>query len=351
MPTNQQKPLSRKAMILPPVLAAVAAAVVWWRLDVSRPGVPATETTFTVFATSGNLKLWGPDEKTRAATEAILTRLREIHRRINVFNEDSELSRVNRMAEERPVHCSKLVWDMLLEARRAYKITDGAFDVTVGPLMEIWGFRSKRERLPSPQKIRSTRQATGFDKVVLNADNHTVRFKQSGVYLDFGGIAKGYALDMAARIAADHGIRRGIINIGGNVRCLERPPPGRKAYRVAIRNPLHPEQLLGYVKVTDCSISSSGNYENYRTIDSQKVGHIVDPRTGRPVEHLAGVTVITGKGVDSDIFSTAVFVDGRDMIDNFNKHCQPAGVFMVKPSGQEGPDIKKYGWQWTIHQN
>ncbi len=304
---------------------------------------------FAVFGTVGDVTLWGQEQRIQKAGEAIMTRLRALHNRINLFDSDSELSRLNRKASRGGFRCSDRMWQLLQVAKRAYEETDGAVDVTVGPLMELWGFHEEQEEIPEEDKIHQVLKAVGFAQVELDSDGQRVKFQNSDTYVDFGGLAKGYALDVAVKIARKKGIQRGLINLGGNIACLSKPPPGQCAYRIGIRDPVHPDQLLMKIHVTDCFISSSGNYEKSRKIGGRRIGHIVDPRTGEPVQDIAGTTVVANKGITSDIYSTAVFIDGESRAKEFTeRHKNPAGVLLVRrKKGAEESVVQKIEWQWA----
>lgn len=300
---------------------------------------------FQIFGTFGTIELWGQDKATRKAAEDIITRLQSLHNRIDLWNEKSELSRLNEKAFKEPFGCTDEMWKLLRISRTAYRETGGAFDVTIGPLMEMWGFYEKKNKWPQKQRIQRNLEAVGFNHIQLVSKTQNVRFDHPEIYIDFGGLAKGYALDLAVEKAEEYGIDQGIINLGGNIACLAEPPPGKAAYNIGIRNPLKPSELLRKVDVTGCFISSSGNYENYLEIEGKRVGHIVDPRTGYPVEEIAGTSVIAKQGITSDIYSTAVFVEGKSMASRFvETHKDPAAVFVVKKGDDaEKPTVHKYG--------
>ena len=179
--------------------------------------------------------------------------------------------------------------------------------------MKLWGFHGKRNTIPTDEEIASALEKVGLDKVVFDDEKHTVRFTREGIALDFGGIAKGYACDIAAEVLRSHGITTYMIDLGGNIQLSELPPKGQKLFTVGIRDPMVKEQLLRVLELKGCSIATSGNYERSRVIDGRRIGHIMDPKNGRPGEFHASVTAVTPRGVDSDVFSTAVFVRGEPL--------------------------------------
>lgn len=266
-----------------------------------------------VFDAYARLALWTDETRAEAVVRDCAVALAQLHQTLNRFDPASEVSRLNAAADREPFACSPLLWDVLLAAREAYRRTDGAFDISVGPLMAVWGFHRKRDTLPTDAEIAEALGRVGLARVQFDDAAHTVRFSAERMSLDFGGIAKGYALDRLAEIVGRHRVDRALIDLGGNVRCTLLAPPGRPHFVIGIRNPFDTSGMLGRIPVNGRSVSTSGDYERRLVIQGKDIGHIVDPRTGRPVSGPSGVTAVTPRGVDSDVFSTAVFVAGADL--------------------------------------
>jgi len=331
------------------VVLVLLAAVVVRRRAAERPGGGSGKpyaVSFPVLGTYASLKFWTPERTAEAAASAIAADLYEIHRTLNLFDPESELSRLNRSAAEKPFRCSALMWKILCAARTAWKETNGAFDVTVGPLMELWGFHRKRSTLPTYAEIESVMAKVGFDKVIMDDSDRTVHFRRAGMRLDFGGIAKGFALDRCVRIAREHGVHCGLIDLGGNIFCLERPPPGRAAYEIGIRDPFDPDGICGTIRLVDGAVATSGNYEQYVVLDGKRFTHIVDPRSGRPVADVAAVTVVTPRGVDSDVFSTAIFVAGDPMIRALKTLHPESRVLRITAPASGPARVQGADWVW-----
>ncbi len=342
---------SRRARtaLLAVLLLALAIALLRNR---HRPGrsTPAECEPFTVefpiFGTIGRIKFWAPEEQAAKAAEAIEAELFALQRTINIFDSKSELSRLNAVAAERPVICSERLWNVLAAARRAWRETDGAFDVSVGPLMDLWGFHRKRRTLPTEAEIRRAREKVGLDKVRFDDRARTVAFTLPGMFLDMGGIAKGYALDVAARLALANDIRRGLIDLGGNIRCLPEPPPGRDAYEIGVRDPFDVNRMIGTVKVKDGAVATSGNYEQFVVLGGKRFTHIVAPTSGRPVQDVAAVSVLTPRGVDSDVFSTAIFVEGASLARRFIENHPGSAVLLITVRDRGRPKLEAWDWRW-----
>ncbi len=278
---------------------------------------PPYERDFTAMNTAGHLTLWAPRTAAVPAADAAVAEIQALERILNRFDPASELARLNATAASRPFACSDRLWAVLGEARRAYHETGGTFDISIGPLMRVWGFHAQRDTWPTPAELAAARTLVGLDKVVFDDNRHTVRLPAPGASLDCGGIAKGYALDAAAAILHRHGLRRGLLDFGGNLRCLEQPPPAATGYDVGIRDPERPDDLAARLQIRNCAVATSGAYEQQRVLGTRRITHIMDPATGRPVAGRVAVTVVTPRGVDSDIYSTALFVAGAPLAERF----------------------------------
>ncbi|MFO7820499.1 MAG: FAD:protein FMN transferase [Lentisphaeria bacterium] len=299
---------------------------------------------FRLFGTYGRLTFWAEPAVAKAAADKIYAKLEKVNSKLNLFDKSSELSRLNKNAYFHPVKCSPRLWDALITARRAYRLTDGAFDISIGALMDVWGFHHSRNTYPTKDEVKKALQACGLDKVKFNESARTIRFQHPDMYLDFGGIAKGYALDIAVDIARRQGIESGIIDLGGNLYCFPRPPPGQKTYKIGLKNPLDPASILQVIPARNRTIATSGNYENNRIIDGKEVHHILNPQTGYPVDRIAGVTVITSQSWLSDVFSTAIFIGGDKMVERLRQQDDSRAVLIIKQNRREQPEIKV--WQW-----
>ena len=261
------------------------------------------------------------------------TEMRALHNTLNAYDPESELSKLNNHAADEAVKCSDILWEILLAARDGWRDSDGLFDVTVGPLLGLWGFHAKRSTWPTDDEIAAAKAKVGFDKLKLNEEAHTVRFGINGMKIDFGGIAKGFALNKAIAVVKRHGLKSYLIDLGGNIYCSEKAPNGRKAYNIGVRNPRAEGDNVGVVSMTDCCIATSGDYERYRVIAGKKVGHLMDPRTGRPcggVEGIGGVTVVVRNPTLSDVYSTTVFVGGETVAKRLAETslARPAFIFV-----------------------
>ena len=300
--------------------------------------------TFPMMGTVGRITIWSDREDLpEAALNETQKTVGEIEKVCNIFNPGSELSRLNRTAYEKEFSCSPLLWDMLCAADHYYKFSSGAYDPTVKPLMQLWGFRGKRKTLPAEAEISATLKKVGWDKVKFNPEKHSVRFLADGVGIDFGGIAKGFALDKAKAVLHKHGITRAVLDFGGNIGCII--PENHEPFRIGIRNPEAADQLVDAVTMRNQCAATSGSYERYVIIGGRQYSHIMDPRTGKPVSGMLSVTVVTPRGTDSDALSTAIFVNGEKFAEEVCRKLPDTGVYIIcRPQGKKsGLEIRRFG--------
>jgi len=274
-------------------------------------GAPKTY-DFAVFNTICRLKVWTDDKsKSDAVARDVLKQLQSLHRTINVFEPDSELSRLNSSAAEAPFVCSEVLWDILQASRTVWRQTDGWFDISFAPLLALWG--KGRKTLPEQSELDAVLPLVGLDKVVFDDEARTVSFPRSGMSLNLGGLAKGYALDLTRRLLEQAGFDCFLLDFGGNLYLSRRSPPGMEGFPIGIKHPGNLDQMLCRLELSNCCVSTSANYSRGTTIGEKRIGHIYDARTGQPVSTSGSVTVITPGGVAADAFSTAVFAGGLEL--------------------------------------
>jgi thiamine biosynthesis lipoprotein ApbE len=244
------------------------------------------------------------------AAQAAFDEIRRIDRLLSTYKSESEISEVNRRAAREPVVVGPDFRAVVAASRIYYDLSDGAFDPTVYPLMQTWGFRKKENRLPTSEEIEKVLPLVNYQKVVLDDAAHAVSFADEGMALDFGGIAKGYAVDRAVEALKELGVTRAIVDAGGNFYGLG-TPVGRKRWKAGIRHPIRLDEIIAQFPVSNAGVATSGNYERFFEIDGTKYCHIMDPRTGRPVPHMLSATVIADTAMAADALSTSAFVLGE----------------------------------------
>jgi thiamine biosynthesis lipoprotein len=188
--------------------------------------------------------------------------------------------------------------------------TAGAFDITVGPLMKAWGFFRGQGRVPSRAELAEVLKRVSYRHLKLDQAQHQIQFDAEGIGLDLGGIAKGYAVDQAVEILRANGVSSALVSSGTSSLYALGAPPGERGWKVTVRDPYDAARAGDVVYLKDYSLSASGNYEKFFKLGGKTYCHIMDPRTGRPVENMLSTVVLAPRATESDALSTAFFVLG-----------------------------------------
>ena len=246
---------------------------------------------------------------------ALRSTLDRIEGLMSTWDRDSELSRFNRSTSLEPFLVAPETFEVFKWSLEVGRVTSGALDVTVAPLVDAWGFgpSGPRKNLPTNEEIDRLREAVGPGRIVLNPKTATVRKTRADVQCDLSSIVPGYAADRLSRELTDRGFTDFLVDVGGEVLARGRNEAGAP-WQVAIERPqLHGDAIQRLVPISNLAITTAGDYRKYREVDGQRVTHIIDPRTGRPIAHrLASVTVIDELAVRADAFDTALMVLGTD---------------------------------------
>lgn len=250
-----------------------------------------------------------------AATEA-LDEIDRLESRLSVFRETSEVSIVNSEAAMNPVEVSQELFDLLTLCQRLYEETDGAFDVTSGPLTRCWGFLRRQGRLPSQAEINQAKLSVGSHKLLLDDKSKTVRFAREGMEINLGSIGKGYALDSAADLMSPR-VSTALLNAGSSsMRAIGKGEHGN-GWLVGLRNPRSKVRRLGVLRLRDCALSTSGSEEQFFEHQGQRYSHVIDPRSGWPASGVTSVSVVAPTAAISDALATAFFVGGRRLAEPY----------------------------------
>jgi thiamine biosynthesis lipoprotein len=233
-----------------------------------------------------------------------------IDRLMSHYKADSPLSRVNREAARAPVTVDPELFAFITDAMRYYRDSGGAFDITVGPLMKAWGFFGGEGRMPSDEELGTAQRHVGGTHVRLNPALRTIAFEEPGVELDLGGIAKGYAVDRVVRLLQQRPIAAALISAGGSTIYGLGAPPGREGWDVALQDPIDREKTALTIRLHNRALSVAGSSEKYFEADGVRYSHIMDPRTGRPVQGILSVAVLADTGTAGDALDDALFVLG-----------------------------------------
>ncbi len=245
------------------------------------------------------------------AITAAFDEVRRIDNFLSHYKPDSELSRVNSEAAREVVEISAELTGLLARCQRYSEASEGAFDITVGALVDAWGFYKGEGAMPSAWALWRARRNIGFQHVEIDQARHTVRFLRSGVRLDPGGIGKGYAVDRAVSALREYGITSALVSSGtSSIYALGAPPGEAGGWHLDLRGAGKQASIATTVLLRDQGLSTSGSYEKFFVKGGKRYGHILDPRTGRPVTGMNAVSVIAPNTIDTEAWSTALFVNG-----------------------------------------
>ena len=272
--------------------------------------------------TTFRVVLHAPDQASAdAASRRAFARIAELDTTLTDYNATSELSRVTREAIGHPVRVSDDLLGVLIASQELARQSDGAFDITVGPLTRLWRRARRQVELPAPDVLAEARRATGYHLLKVDAVAHTVEVGRPGMQLDAGGIAKGYAADAALEVLRSAGYGEALVAAGGDL-AIGDPPPGRKGWTITLEGliPDHPAPGSPIV-VSRCGVSTSGDEEQWVEIGGVRYSHILDPRTGMALTGHSSVTVVAADATTSDMLATAVSVlgpgKGRQLVDGW----------------------------------
>lgn len=270
----------------------------------------ATKTEFVLGTVCTIRILEGP---TSGVHEEIFERLRQIEDRMSANKDGTEIAAVNAAAGESAVAVSPDTLYVLKKALEYARLTGGAFDPTVGPLVKLWGIGTDEARVPSPAEISQALALIDWRKVEIDERARTVLLAAPHMRLDLGAIAKGYAADEVKRILGENKVRAAVVDLGGNVYVFGKKKDG-KPWRVGIQDPQSERgDYLGIVTGFEEAVVTSGVYERFFIQDGKRYHHILDTKTGYPVDNgLLSVSIIGGSSIDADGLSTSLFALGRE---------------------------------------
>ena len=257
--------------------------------------------------------LYGTDRATlEAAAGAAFAEVHRLDRMLSNYEPASEWSEVNRSASRGPVKVSPELFQLLSLCMTYSRQSDGAFDITVGPLMKVWGFFKGEGRLPRAEEVTDALSRVGYRHVRLDPRAHTVQFDRPGMELDPGGVGKGYAVDRMVQVLKRAGVNAALVSGGGSsIYGMGAPPEETEGWRITIRAPSDPHQPAADVSLHDTSLSTSGGYEKFFWARGRAYSHLMDPRTGRPARGTASVSVMAPSTIDSEAWAKPYFVNGR----------------------------------------
>lgn len=243
----------------------------------------------------------------RRVVTLMFDELRRLEGLFSVYDPASQASAVNRSAGRSAVPAAPELVELLEHARSVARATRGALDITVEPLMRLWGFHGvHRKARPTDREVHRVLDAVGIDALAIEGD--AVGLTRPGAAIDLGGVAVGYALDRAAAIARREGITSALIEMSGDFHAIGAPPGSERGWEIGIQDPVRRDALCATRHIRDAGLSTSGNYANTVVYHARKYGHILDPHRGLPAHRVHSATVIAPTATLADAYSTALFV-------------------------------------------
>lgn len=243
--------------------------------------------------------------------EEAVSEIKRIEKLVSSWDEESETSEINKNAGIKPVKVSVELFKLIERANQISEITNGAFDITFAGLDTIWKFDGSMKFRPTKDEIIQSVSKVGYRKIILNEKDGTVFLQLKGMKIGLGGIAKGYAADMAKALLVGKQVRAGVINASGDLTTWGTKATGEK-WLIGIANPLSKDRIFSWLPVLESSVATSESYDKYITFDGRKYSHILDPRTGNPISGINSVSVFSKTAELSDALATAIFVLGVD---------------------------------------
>jgi thiamine biosynthesis lipoprotein len=295
------------------------------------------------------IKAWGPDAE--QAIETAFAEMERVNRLLNNYDPQSEVSAINRSAGDGPVKISEESMEALMLAVRYGDITCGALDITIGPLLRLWGFGKDDVGIegdePDPGSLKQAQTLVDYRALKLSRHRswkgtirRSARLTKKGMWIDVGSFSKGYVADKALAVLKKRRIENALVIAGGTVCGMGMKPDG-SLWQVGVQHPRKPNRLLTAVALKNCSISTSGDYENFYLKNGRRRAHIIDPRTGLPVSHLQSVSVIAPDGATSDLLATPLFVLGPEKGMAVVRGLTGVEVLMV---AEDGRVVYTEGW-------
>jgi len=317
--------------------------------DKAAADLSSVHLSHTAMTADFDFLLFGEDdmdpEYMREAAQEAFDAIDALESCISNWIDGSPTAVMNRDAGDRVVVVPPELFSLMATSKHYWEDTNHVFDVTVGPLLKLWGFYGKKGGLPSPDEIKQTLDIVGMNRVELNKADRSVKFERPGMRVDFGGIGKGLAVDRAAAILKEKGIRRGRISGGTSSIIVWGAAPQGGGWNIDIRDPYVSGTVarppLAKVSIKDESLSTSSNSEKYIEMNGKKYGHIFDPRTGMPAEtNVVSATSVAPTGTQSDAITKAFFILGVDGAKEYcRKHPECRALLVVDHKGT--PEVVK----------
>lgn len=271
--------------------------------------------------------------------EQALEEFRAVNRLMSTFNSNSLISLVNRNAGIESVSVDSRIYEVVTAAKKMGEKSKGIFDPTILPLLKAYGFRDKNPHLPDEKTLEKVLSLVDYNKIHLNKEKNEIGLETAGSEIDLGGIAKGYAVDRAVEVLRFHGVRKAVVNAGGDIYALGSPKED-EGWLIGIQHPFYSDRLAAKVRVSNQAIATSGNYENFITVREDKLGHLLDPFSGMPADLMLSATITAPTAMEADAFATTLFLmEKEEGLAFIGKEPDAEGIIIAGHSGKN-PEFK-----------
>lgn len=253
------------------------------------------------------------DHASEKLLDEVFSRVAEVEDLLSINKEGTEVGQVNENAGIKAVKLSDFSYDLIKKALEYSKMSDGGYDVTIGPLVKLWSIGLSEANVPSEDDIKKVIKNIDYTKVKMNDSTKEVFLSENGMMIDLGSIAKGYIADDISRLLKENKVERAIIDLGGNIYAMGTKDKEHK-WKIGIQNPFEDRgDVVGTIEIANKSVVTTGVYERFIEEDGVKYHHILNPKTGYPYKtDIAGVTIVSDKSVDGDALSTLIFTKGLE---------------------------------------
>lgn len=306
-----------------------------------------------------DIKIYNPNNKSAEVIDKAMERIGALEEILSIHIEGSDLWKVKENAGIKPVEVSKETMEVMKASLKYSEYTNGLFDVTTGPLVDLWAINPPNGYVPTEEELQTTLSKVNYNNMIIDEENNTIFLKDKGMIANLGAIAKGYIADEVKEILVENDVKNAIINLGGNV-LLVGGKPDNSSFKIGVQDPNSDRgAYLGIIDDRDLSVVSSGDYERYFEVEGKRYHHILNPATGYPADNeIRQVTILSKLSVDGDGLSTSTFVlglkDGMKLIESID---DVEGIFVTKDhkiyltSGIRDSfvfDEVNYGDQYTV---
>jgi len=298
---------------LRPAAAAILALFLPFAFAAPGPVFLRLEKSADAMGSTYTIALYGTDRiKMEAAADAAFEEVRRLDELLSNYKPESEWSEVNRNAATRPVKVSPELFGLIQACVEYSRQSEGAFDITVGPLMKVWGFYKGSGHLPHRPEVTAALAKVGYQHIRLDTAARTVQFDRLGVEMDPGGIGKGHAVDRMVDVLRRNGVSIALVaGSGSSIYGMGAPPDEPQGWPVKIKDPWDENKTVAEVRLKNMSLSTSGSYEKFFRAEGKIYAHIMDPRTGYPAQGSLAVSVVSPRTIDSEAWCKPFFVNGR----------------------------------------